>query len=236
MPLKSDRRFFGKGQNVIKTTIVPAKGLIHSKDSGELAIRDDLKNKISRVLISPTVLREKIHDLAVRIIRDVRKSGAKEIQMIAVLKGAAPFANVLGQEIYKCGGPPVRFNYIKASSYSSGLVSSGEVKIEGHLPFVRHKDVLIVEDIVDTGLTLSKLKKYLMDERRASSVKICALLDKRARRIPALRKGLRIDYVGFKIPDMFVAGYGIDCAEHFRELPYIVAVNEDYFRKGRSGK
>ena len=221
---------------MIKTTTVPLKGLIHSKDSGELTIREDLRGKISRVLISPTVLREKIHDLAEGIIRDSKKSGAREIQVIVVLKGAAPFANMLGQEIYRCGGPPVKFNYIKASSYSSGLVSSGEVKIEGHIPFVRHKDVLIVEDIVDTGLTLSRLKKYLSAERRASSVKICALLDKSARRLPSLRKSLRIDYVGFKIPDMFVAGYGIDCAEHFRELPYIVAVNEDYFRKGRKKK
>ncbi len=219
-----------------KPTIVPAGGLIHSKDAGELAIREDLKGKISRVLISPTILQEKIHDLAEGIIRDAKKNGAMEIQVVVVLKGAAPFANMLGQEIFRCGGPPVRFNYIKASSYSAGLVSSGEVKIEGHLPFVRHKDILIVEDIVDTGLTLSRLKKYLIEERRASSVKICALLDKSARRLPALRKGLRIDYVGFKIPDMFVAGCGIDCAENFREIPYVVAVNEDYFRKGRKEK
>ena len=221
---------------MIKTATVPARGLIHSKDAGKVSIREDLKCKISRVLISPTILQEKIHDLAERIIRDAKKSSAKEIQVVVVLKGAAPFATMLGQEIYMCGGPPVKFNYIKASSYSTGLVSSGEVKIEGYLPFVRHKDVLIVEDIVDTGLTLFRLKKYLLGERRASSVKICALLDKSARRIPSLRKGLRIDYVGFKIPDMFIAGYGIDCAENFRELPYIVAVNEDYFRKGRKEK
>lgn len=221
---------------MIKNTIVPLKGLIHAKDSKDLVIRKDLRNKISRVLISPTFLKERIHELAGDIIRDTKKSGAQDLQVVVVLKGAAAFANMLCQEIYRRGGPPVSFNYIKASSYSNKLTSSGEVKIEGHLPFVRHKDILIVEDIVDTGLTLSKLKKYLLDERRASSVKICALLDKKARRLPALRKGLHIDYVGFKIPDMFVAGYGIDCAERFRELPYVVAVNEAFFRKGGKEK
>ncbi len=221
---------------MIKNTIVPVKGLVHPKDAKELSARGDLQGKISGILISSTFLQNRIHDLAGEIIRDAKKEKAEEIQVIVVLKGAAAFANMLCQEIYRRGGPPVKFNYIKASSYSNRLESSGEVKIEGHLPFVRHKDVLIVEDIVDTGLTLARLKKYLLDERRASSVKICSLLDKRARRLPHLRKGLHIDYVGFRIPDMFVAGYGIDCAERFRELPYIVAVNERYFRKTRKAK
>lgn len=219
-----------------KDKVVPVKGLVHTKDARELSRRGDLRGKISRILISSSFLQQRTHKLAEEIIRDAKKEKAGEIQVVVVLKGAAAFANMLCQEIYRCGGPPVKFNYIKASSYSNRLESSGEVKIEGHLPFVRHKDMLIVEDIVDTGLTLAKLKKYLLEERRAASVKICALLDKRARRLPHLRKGLHIDYVGFRIPDMFVAGYGIDCAEHFRELPYIVAVNEGYFRKTRKAK
>lgn len=220
----------------MKNTVVPVKGLVHTRDSRELTIRKDLKDQISHVLISSTFLYERIHRLAEEVIRDAKKEKAREIEVVVVLKGAAPFANILCQEIYKCGGPPVKINYIKASSYAAGLESSGEVKIDGSLPFVRHKDILIVDDIVDTGLTLSRLKKYLINERRASSVKICALLDKTARRLPALRKSLSIDYVGFSVPDMFVAGYGIDCAERFRELPYIVAVNEGYFRKAGKKK
>jgi hypoxanthine phosphoribosyltransferase len=220
----------------MKNTVVPVKGLVHARDLKELTIRKDLKDQISRVLISSTFLQERIHELAEEIIRDAKKEKAQGIEVVVVLKGAAPFANILCQEIFKCAGPPVRMNYIKASSYAEGLESGGEVKIDGHLPFVSHKDILIVDDIVDTGLTLSKLKKYLIKERKASSVKICALLDKKARRLPALRKALHIDYVGFKVPDMFVAGYGIDCAERFRELPYIVAVNEGYFRKAGKKK
>ena len=94
-----------------------------------------------------------------------------------------------------------------------------------------YRNILIIDDIVDTGLTLARLKDYLLKERRASSVKICVLLDKYARRLPRLRRKLHIDYVGFEVPNRFVAGYGIDCAEHFRELPYIVVVNEKYFKK-----
>ena len=214
-----------------KNTVVPVKGLVKPRDARDLSGRDALKGKISRILISSDYIHNRTRALAERIIRDAKKEKANEIQVVVVLKGATAFANMLCQEIYKRGGPPVRINYIKASSYSNRLESSGDVRIEGHLPYVRHKDVLIVEDIVDTGRTLAKLKRYLLDERRASSVKICALLDKNARRLPHLRKGLHIDYVGFEIPDMFVAGYGIDCAEHFRELPYVVAVNEGYFRK-----
>ncbi|MDD3089719.1 MAG: phosphoribosyltransferase family protein [Candidatus Omnitrophica bacterium] len=215
---------------------VPLGGLIHPKDSAQVSVRKDLKGQINGPLISPTFLQERIHDLAVAICRDAKNEKANEIQVVVVLKGAAPFANMLCQEIYRCGGPPVRINYIKASSYAKSLESSGEVKIEGHLPYIRHKDVIIVDDIVDTGLTLAKLKKYFLKERRAASVRICALLDKKARRLPRLRKGLKIDYIGFNIPNMFVAGYGIDCAEKFREIPYVVAVNEGYFGKKKGRK
>lgn len=221
---------------MIKNTTVPVKGLVHANDSGEAAIRQDLRDQISHVLISSTFLQKRIHELAAEVIRDAKKKKAGQIEVVVVLKGAAPFANMLCQEIYKCGGPPVRINYIKTSSYDDGLESSGEVKIDGHLPYVRHKDILIIDDIVDTGLTLSKLKDHLIRERRASSVKICVLLDKKARRLGSLRKTLNIDYTGFRVPDMFVAGYGIDCAERFRELPYIVAVNEGYFRKAGKKK
>ncbi len=224
------------GKALMTRKDVPSGGLVHERDKKEMVIRKDLKKEISHVLISSTYLHERIRGLAEEIIRDARRKKAKELQVVIVLKGAAGFANILAQDIFKAGGPPIRFNYIKVSSYGKDVVSSGHVRIAGQLPYVRDKDILIVDDIVDTGLTLAKLKSYLLDERGASSVKICALLDKRARRLPELRRKLRIDYVGFRVPDMFVAGYGIDCAEHLRELPYIVAVNEEYFRKKQAKK
>lgn len=220
----------------MKKTIIPQKGLVHTLDAGEVKLRKDLKDQISHVLISSTHIHERIRGLADEIIKDAKRDKAKELQIIIVLKGATTFANMLCQEIFKGGGPHVKFNYIKASSYGSGIVSTGNVRITGQIPYVRGKDILIVEDMVDTGLTLMKLKSYLFDERGASTVKICTLLDKRVRRIPELRKRLKIDYIGFKVPDLFVAGYGIDCAERFRELPFIVAVNEDYFKKKKKKK
>jgi hypoxanthine phosphoribosyltransferase len=215
----------------MKRINVSPKGLVHKQDKDELKIRKNLRDKISHVLISSTHIKKRIHEMAGAIIADARARKSRELQIVIVLKGATAFANALAQEIFRAGGPPVRFNYIKTSSYGDETVSSGHVKIEGQIPYVKGRNILVVDDIVDTGLTLSKLKDYLLEERGASSVKICAFLNKEARRLPELRRKLHLDYVGFKVPDMFVAGYGIDCAEHFRELPYIVAVNERYFRK-----
>ncbi|MFH1664839.1 MAG: hypoxanthine phosphoribosyltransferase [Candidatus Omnitrophota bacterium] len=220
----------------MKAVTIPPEGRVHAHDRGEQKIRKDLRGQISHVLISSTYLQERIRSLAKDIIRDFSDKKTGALQIVVVLKGATTFANMLAQEIFKSGGPSVRFNYIKASSYGNDIASSGHVRISGQLPYVRGKDILIVEDIIDTGQTLDRLKEYLLEERGASSVKICALLDKRARRRPELRRKLHVDYTGFKVPDMFIAGYGIDCAEHFRELPYIVAVNERYFAKGRGKK
>ncbi len=215
---------------------IPSEGLVHDRDKGQLGIRADLKEKISHVLISSTYIKKRIKDLSAEIVKDAKLNKAHELQIVIVLKGATAFANDLAQEIFKRKGPAVRFNYIKASSYGEDLSSSGTVSISGQMPYVKNKNLLIVEDIVDTGKTLAELRKYLIKERGASSVKICAFLDKRARRLPGLKKDLHIDYVGFKVPNIFVAGYGIDCAEEFRELPYIVAVKEDYFKAKKKRK
>ncbi|MCF7853675.1 MAG: hypoxanthine phosphoribosyltransferase [Candidatus Pacebacteria bacterium] len=208
---------------------VPETGLIHDEDTGEASFRADLQPQISRLLISSTVIAERVMGLAGDIIADVRRDSSKALQLVIVLKGATVFANALAQAIFRRNGPPIRFNYIKTSSYGRDLSSSGHVDIMGQLPYVRGRDLLIVEDIVDTGLTLHELRRYLRDERKAASVSICTLLDKPTRRLPELRQTLKLDYVGFNVPDVFVAGYGIDCAEHLRELPFIVSVNEAFF-------
>lgn len=209
----------------MKTTIqVPVRGLVHPRDRKKRTFSGAYRHRIDRVLISSTWIRRRVRELARQLVGDLRLRRSSELELVVVLKGGAVFANALAREICRLGGPPVIFNYITASSYGSRTVSSGTVRIAGQIPFVRNKDILIVEDIADTGLTLARLKEYLLTERRAASVRICALLDKPSRRKRALKNRLALDYVGFRIPDIFVAGYGSDCAEHLRELPFIVAV------------
>jgi hypoxanthine phosphoribosyltransferase len=208
----------------MKPKTIPSQGLIHPADARERRLRQDLRGRLARVLISSTAIREQVRCLARAIVRDARREQATELQLVVVLKGAAAFGSMLAQEIFGCGGPPVRLNFIRASSYGQGTTSSGEVKIEGHLPRIRGQNVLIVEDIVDTGLTLSRLQTYLRRERGAASVRIGVLLNKPDRRLPELRKRLKVDYIGFNIPDLFVVGLGLDCAEQFRELPFVAVV------------
>mgnify|MGYP003732145261 CR=1 FL=1 len=214
---------------------VPRNGLVAPGDRRERRVPARVRGQIERLLISSSCIRARVRQLAAAIAAEARRSGRPELHLVAVLKGAAAFATDLAAEVFRAGGPPVRFNFIKASSYGNATVHHGEVKIEGQIPYARGKDLLIVEDIVDTGLTISRLQRYLERERKAASVRICALLNKPDRRLPALRKSLRLDYCGFDIPDLFVAGYGLDCAEHLRELPYIVVVNEEYFRRLAGG-
>jgi hypoxanthine phosphoribosyltransferase len=218
----------------MKSRKISDKGLIYTCDKKQGKIRKDLKGRISKVLISSTCINKRISTLAKQITADSRKNKIKELEAVVVLKGAAAFASKLGQEIYKSGGPAMNFNYIQASSYGTGTVSSGKVSIKGRISPVRHKPVLIVEDIIDTGLTMKKLKNHIEKDLGASSVKICSLLNKPDRRLPSLRKNFKIDYTGFDVPDVFVAGFGIDCSGKFRELPYIVAVKEKSFKnKGK---
>ncbi len=208
---------------------VPVNGLVHERDRHETDIRADYADQVSHVLISSTYIRRRVAELAREVIQDARAAGAPQFQFVVALKGATVFANALAQAIYWAGGPPVRFNYVRASSYGSGLASSGHVRIEGQLPYVRGRPVMVVEDIVDTGLTMQELKRYLLEERDASAVKTCTLLNKPSRRSENLKQTMEVNYIGFTIPNLFVAGYGIDCDEHLRELPFIVAVREEYF-------
>ncbi len=213
----------------MKSKVISRKGLVYKCDDRERDIRKDLKDSISKLLISSTCINKRISRLAKQITDDYRKNKIEELETVVVLKGAAAFASKLGQEIYKNGGPAINFNYIQASSYGAGTVSRGKASVKGELDPLKNKPVLIVEDIVDTGITMKKLKDHLENELGASTVKICSLLSKPARRIPKLKDEIKIDYPGFEVPDVFVAGFGMDCAGKFRELPYIVAVNEKHF-------
>ncbi len=155
----------------------------------------------------------RIRELGAQITKEY---AGKEITMICILKGAAPFACELAKRI----DLPVEMDFMRCSSYGNETESSGVVKIDLDLDRpVRDKHLLIVEDIIDTGRTMH----YLLDilkSRGPADVKLCALLDKPDRRVA----DVDIDYTGFVIPDEFIVGYGLDYAQRYRNLPYIGVV------------
>lgn len=169
-----------------------------------------LQKDIEEILISEERLQAKARELGETLTNDYKD---KYPLAIGVLKGAMPF---MGDLMKRFDGY-VEMDFMDVSSYGNATVSSGEVKIIKDLnASVEGRDLLIIEDIIDSGLTLS----YLVDlfkYRKANSIKIVTLLDK-----PSGRKvDLKADYIGFEVPDAFVVGYGLDFAEKYRNLPYI---------------
>jgi hypoxanthine phosphoribosyltransferase len=165
------------------------------------------------ILYTQQQIAGRVREMAAEIERDHR---GKELVLVGVLKGAFVFVSDLARLI----DLPLSVDFIGLSSYGEETESSGVVKITSDLTRpIEGKHVLIVEDIVDTGLTM----RYLLDNlstRRPASVKICALLQKPSR----LRTRIPIQYLGFTVPDLFVVGYGLDSGEKFRNLPFIGAV------------
>ncbi len=173
-------------------------------------------NDIHEILLTEEEISEKVKYLGEQISQDYNKND--EIVVVGVLKGASVFMADLIRQI----NIPVYIDFIAVSSYGYSTESSGIVRILKDLDFeIEGRHVLIVEDIIDTGLTL----KYLTDNlrtRNVKSLKICTLLDKPERR----KCNLDIDYIGFEIPDKFVVGYGIDYGEKYRNLPYVAVIKE----------
>ncbi|MEN1759537.1 hypoxanthine phosphoribosyltransferase [Anoxynatronum sibiricum] len=173
-----------------------------------------MDKQLDGVLFTKEEIYEKVRELAQKIEADYKD--VNELVLIGVLKGANIFLGDLMREIKR----PLKIDFMAVSSYGHSTESSGIVRILKDLDMeIEDKHVIIVEDIVDTGLTL----KYLTDNlkrRNAASLKICTLLDKPIRR----KCDLTVDYVGYEIPDRFIVGYGIDYAENFRNLPYIATV------------
>ena len=162
------------------------------------------------VMLSEEEINARIAELGEQISRDYE---GKEIFLICILKGASFFACELAKRITV----PVNIDFMKVSSYGGGTVSSGQVSIKMDVSeSIAGKDVLIVEDIIDSGNTLNLLPKILM-ERGPKSIRLCALLDKPDRR----EVDVKMNYVGFRIPDKFVVGYGLDYDQRYRNLPYI---------------
>ena len=166
-----------------------------------------------RVLIEEEKVNERIQEIADQINRDYR---GRELHMICVLKGGVFFMCELAKRIKL----PVSLDFMSVSSYGDDTKSSGVVKIVKDLDQpLQGKDVLVVEDIIDSGRTLSYLLQMVRD-RNPASVKLCTLLDKPDRRVV----NVDVDYTCFEIPDEFVVGYGLDYAQHYRNLPYIGVV------------
>lgn len=169
----------------------------------------EMNDKIS-IMYSEEEVSARIRELGEKISRDYE---GKELLLVCVLKGATFFACELAKRI----SLPVQIEFMKCSSYGNETESSGVVKIMQDLDQpIRGKHVIVVEDIVDTGRTLSYLLE-LLRKREPESIALCTLLDKPERRVTEVE----VDYTGFRIPDEFVVGYGLDYAQKYRNLPYI---------------
>lgn len=174
-----------------------------------------MSDKIN-VLLDEKLVDDKIREIGERISRDYE---GKSIHMVCVLKGSVFFACELAKRITV----PVSLDFMSVSSYGDDTKSSGVVKIVKDLDEpLEGKEVLIVEDIIDSGRTLSYLIEN-MYQRKPNSIRLCTLLDKPERRV----KPVQVDYVCFEIPDKFVVGYGLDYAQKYRNLPYIGVVEPE---------
>lgn len=166
-----------------------------------------------RELVSEQEVASRVCELGKQISEDY---AGRQVHLICVLKGGVFFMCELAKRITV----PVSMDFMSVSSYGDGTASSGVVKIAKDLDeSLEGKDVLIVEDIIDSGRTLSYLMQIL-EKRKPNSMKLCTLLDKPERRVMPVT----VDYVGFNIPDEFVVGYGLDYAQKYRNLPYIGVV------------
>lgn len=171
---------------------------------------------MSPVTSQPEVLigREEINRAVIRIASEIKRDyQGKQLLLIGVLKGSFVFMADFIRQL----DLPVEIDFVKLSSYGAGKETSGKVRlVQGLGTPIKGREVLVIEDIVDTGITISFLLDYL-SKRKPASLKLCSLLDKPSRR----RAPVSIDYLGFTIPDKFVIGYGLDLDEKFRHLPDI---------------
>ncbi|MBQ8380438.1 MAG: hypoxanthine phosphoribosyltransferase [Clostridia bacterium] len=182
-----------------------------------------VKDDIAEILVSE----EEIDRITTRIAKEIDedyKGEDKKLVLVCILKGSLVFMGDLMKKITV----PVEIDCMKASSYGVGTESSGQINITLDLlrPDIKECDILIVEDIVDSGITLTHLTKYLL-MKGAKSVKTCTFLDKPSRR----RVEITPDYCGVEIPDEFVVGYGLDYAEMYRALPFVGVLKPEVYTK-----
>ena len=180
---------------------------------------NQMEQDVKKILFSKEEIQARIEELGKKISEDYKD--AKSLLVIGILKGSCMFFADLIRQI----DLPIEIEFMSVSSYQDSSVSSGEVKITKDVnTSVALKHVLFVEDIIDTGFTMSKVME-MFHERGAASVKLCSLLSKPDRR----KVEISIDYLGFTIPDEFVIGYGLDFAEKYRNLPYVGVLDEKVY-------
>lgn len=186
-------------------------------DSGQRTI--DLAADVDEVLVDEAAIQAKVAELGARISADY---AGRQLTLVSVLKGSLPFM----ADLMRALALPVRIDLMEVSSYGgSATESSGLVRILKDLSSsIEGQDVLIVEDIIDTGLTLNYLLRYLRGKNPAS-LRICTLLDKPARRLV----DIPVDYIGFTIPDRFVVGYGLDYGEFYRNLRFVGVLRPEVY-------
>lgn len=174
---------------------------------------------VKEVLYTREEIARKVQELGERITKDTNE--VEDLLVVGILKGAVPFL----ADLVRAMPRPVQLDFMAVSSYGNATSSSGEVRILKDLDrSVEGRDVLIVEDIIDTGITLSYLVELFM-RRGARSVKIATLLSKPSRR----ERPVDVNYIGFEIEDLFVVGYGLDYAGDYRNLPYIGTLREEVY-------
>ena len=177
-----------------------------------------MREDIKEIIFSEEEIKLRIIELGAQITLDYE---GKAPLLIGVLKGCFIFF----ADVARCIDLDCEVRFLSASSYGFSSVTSGKVKIDKALDFeIEGRDVIIIEDILDSGVTLTTLRDFVM-QRNPASLKICALLDKPSRRqIP-----ISADYLGFECPNEFVIGYGLDYAEHYRNLPFIASLKPEIY-------
>ncbi|WP_024614203.1 hypoxanthine phosphoribosyltransferase [Clostridium sp. Ade.TY] len=179
-----------------------------------------MREDVKKILFDEKQLSEKVKELGSKISEDYK---GKDLLVVGVLKGSVLFASDLIKNITI----PCEIDFMAVSSYGNSTETSGVVRILKDLDHsIEGKHVLLVEDIVDSGVTLNYLLKYLK-ARRAESIEIVSLLNKPERRTA----DLEVKYIGFEVPNEFIVGYGIDYAEKYRNLPYIAILKEEVYNK-----
>ena len=177
-----------------------------------------MKEDLKEILYSEEALKRRVTEMGAQISVDY---AGKTPLLIGVLKGCYIFMADISRSI----SVSCEIRFVSVSSYGFSSVTSGKVKIDKNLDFeIAGRDVIIIEDILDSGVTLSALREFI-NERGPASLKICTLLDKPSRReVP-----MNADYLGFECPDEFVVGYGLDYAERYRNLPYIASLKPEIY-------
>jgi len=177
------------------------------------------EDDIESVLLTEEQVQDKVRDLAAQISKDY---AGRDVLLVGVLKGAF----ILMADLARCLTVPHEFDFMAVSSYGSATQTSGEVRILKDLDReIQGRDVLIVEDIIDSGLTLNYLLKNLRS-RRPATLEVCALLYKPEQ----FKADIEVKYAGFDIPSVFVVGYGLDYAERYRNLPFVATLKPEVYR------